>query len=110
MPNAYREEVPPMTRYVLTLLALAATAASARAQYGYYPPAGNYPNGVYGRGYGYATGQGNYLQGSATVMNAYGNLGVQQQQANVVAEQAAQAKLVTQRKTFDEMKYERENT
>src|SRR4051812_33159387 len=103
-----------MTRFPLScitaLALLGATAAGAHAQYGYYPPAGNYPNGIYGRGYGYGTGYGNYLQGLASVQDAYGNLGIQQAQANLVGEKAAQEALVTKRQTFDEMRYERENT
>ncbi len=98
---------------VAALLLLGGTAAGARAQYGYGNPGiygGRYPNGIYGRGYGYLTGYGNALQGQATVMDAYGNLGLQSEQARIMREQAEQAKLVTKRQTFDEMKYERENT
>ena len=92
------------------LLVLATTTASARAQYytyGGYAPRGYYPNGIYGPGYGYGTGYGNYLQGVASVQDAYGNLGLQSEQARILREQAEQEKLVTKRKTFDELNYER---
>jgi hypothetical protein len=100
---------PPL-RWLAALALLGATAAAAHAQYGYYPPAGYYPNGIYGRGYGYLTGQANIMQGQATVLDAYGNLGIQQAQATIGFEKGKQEELVTKRKTFDEMRYERDNT
>ena len=81
MPN---EKVSSMIRFLhhsplccfAALLVLATTTASARAQYytyGGYAPRGYYPNGIYGPGYGYGTGAGNYLQGVASVQDASGN-------------------------------------
>src|SRR5260370_14583489 len=54
-------------------------------------------------------GPGNVLKGAATVMDAQGNLMLQQEQARVAREQANQAKLETKRKTLDWMNYEREH-
>jgi hypothetical protein len=91
------------------------TANSAFAQYGYarrYYPGNPYmPYGygsVYPNGPGYNAGA--YLQGSASVMNAYGNVINEQEQARVTREQANQAKIDTKRKAFDEMMYEKANT
>ncbi len=83
------------------VLLLACGPAAVRAQYPYYPPGygGFYPGRV-----------GGALYGSAQVMNAYGDLGIQQEQARVAREQANQAKLDTKRKAFDERAYERANT
>ena len=39
---------------------------------------------VAGAGYGYGDGYGDMLQGTASVMDAYGNLGIQQGQASIV--------------------------
>jgi hypothetical protein len=65
----------------------------------YYPPPG----------YG-GFGPGNVLNGQANVINASGNLYIQQEQARVEREKALQAKVDTKRKTFDEMMYEKANT
>jgi hypothetical protein len=91
------------------LLVLLCTATPASSQYpyppGYYPPSGP-AFGPGGRGYG----AGQYLQGSAQVMGAYGNLGLQQQQASLMQQQVQQAQLDTKKKTFDLMQYEKANT
>src|SRR5262245_58809019 len=64
---------------------------------GYYPPpyGGYYPGG--------------YWYGQAAVLDAYSNLGVSQEQARVVREQANQAKLDTKVKAIDVAAYERAN-
>jgi hypothetical protein len=54
-------------------------------------------------------GPGNVLRGAATVMDAQGNLMLQQEQARILREQANQAKLDTKRKTLDWLNYEREH-
>ena len=83
------------TRLFLAVLALGGAVPPASAQY--YP---NYPS--YGPG-GAGYGAGQVLQGNAALANAYG------QQANLTAEQVKQAKLDTQKQSFDQMAYEREN-
>jgi hypothetical protein len=55
-------------------------------------------------------GPGATLQGAASVISAQGQMLNQQEQARIVREQANQAKIDTQKKTFDWLKYERENT
>jgi len=55
-------------------------------------------------------GPGNVLQGKASVMDAQGNLMLQQEQARIIREQANQAKLDTKKKTLDWQNYEREHT
>jgi len=105
--------------FVITAAAMLAAADSAFAQYGYVRP--GYPvnpyNPIYpGYGYGsvYPNGpgynSGAYLQGSASVMQAYGDVINQQEKARVTREQANQAKIDTKRKAFDEMMYEKANT
>ncbi len=87
------------------LLALA-LAPATRGQYQpRYPTP--YP-GYYGGGY-YPGAVGGALQGSADVINAYGNLSQQQQQARITSEQAKQAQLDTKKQTLDYMNYERAN-
>jgi len=54
-------------------------------------------------------GPGNVLQGQAAVMDAQGNLMLQQEQARIEREKANQAKLDTKRKTLDWQNYEREH-
>jgi hypothetical protein len=71
-------------------------ASAAHAQY-------SYP--IFQSGFG----PGAVLQGTASVMNAQGNLMMQQEQARVAREQALQAKLDTKRKTLDWENYEREH-
>jgi hypothetical protein len=98
-----------MKRYVLTagllLVASMMMPHSARAQY--YP---NPYNPYLPRSAGPGIGQGAALSGSAQVMNAYGDVVVQQENARIQREQANQAKIDTKRKAFDEMMYEKANT
>jgi hypothetical protein len=87
-------------RTCLGLACLFALSAPAGAQYPpYYPPPG----------YG-GFGPGNVLNGQASVINASGQLFINQEQARVEREKANQAKIDTKRKTFDEMMYEKANT
>lgn len=91
--------------------------------------AGGYPNATYGSGagagsggysagynptsnpYGYNPGsEGGYLYGASSVMNAYGQLTMNQEQARIMREQAEQAKLDTKKKRFDLLAYIRDNT
>jgi hypothetical protein len=83
---------------IASLLALAWQTPSLQAQwYPYWPDQGGF-------------GPGNVLRGTATVMDAQGNLMLQQEQARIVREQALQSKLDTKRKTLDWLNYEREHT
>jgi hypothetical protein len=81
---------------------LAGSAPPVRAQQNpynpYYVPAWS--------GYG----PGGTLQGVAAGLDATGNQWIQRQQAQLVGQQAEQAKLVTKKQTFDLMQYERANT
>lgn len=65
---------------------------------GYYP-GGYYPGAV-----------GGALQGQASVINAQGEFMIQTEQARQEREKANQEKLVTKKKSFDEMMYEKANT
>src|SRR5262245_4565160 len=58
----------------------------------------------------YFPGRESALTGAANVINATGNLYVQQEQARILREQANQAKIDTQRQAFDQMMYEKANT
>jgi hypothetical protein len=87
-------------------------AGSANAQYqyvgpggppGYYPPGGYYP------GYGPGSATAGYWYGSAAALDAYGNLGVSQEQARILREQSEQAKLVTAKQKSDTNAYLRAN-
>ena len=72
-----------------------------------FPPGGYYP------GYpgGYNPGRvGGALQGQAAVINATGELGIQQEQARQERQKFEQMKLETKKKSFDEMMYEKANT
>lgn len=80
-------------------------SSSAHAQV--YRPGYVYPGTTVYNPYG---GAGGYLAGSADVMNAYGNVINQQEQARILREQANQAKLDTRKKSFDQMMYEKNNT
>ncbi len=99
-----------MQRPILTLGLLLLGASVAQAQYvPYYPPQ---PNAYYGGGGGggiYGR-QGGALYGASTVMNAYGNVINQQEQARVGRQQYYQEKIKTKRMAFDEMMYEKANT
>jgi hypothetical protein len=65
-----------------------------------------YPYPIYQSGFG----PGAVLQGRAQVIDAQGNLMLQQEQARIEREKANQAKLDTKRKTLDWENYEREHT
>jgi hypothetical protein len=90
----------------LALAALAALAGPARAQFvvPHFAPIYN--------PYWWTTGLGvgGALSGAADLTNAAGNFQIQTEQARIAREQANQAKLDTQRMTFDQMNYERANT
>ncbi|MCI0464463.1 MAG: hypothetical protein L0Z62_46615 [Gemmataceae bacterium] len=78
------------------------------ASHGQPPP--SYPSPYPGYGGGFYPGRaGGYQYGNAAVINAYGNLGQQNQEARITAEQAKQANLDTKKKTLDYMNYERAN-
>src|SRR5262245_66109645 len=64
--------------------------------YNYYYPPGGYRESA--------------LTGAANVINATGDLYVQQEQARIQREKANQAKLDTKKQAFDEMMYEKANT
>jgi hypothetical protein len=79
--------------------------------YGGYSPQGSY--GTYGGGNNpyYSNGYGGdygYLNGG--LLNAYGNLNLQQEQARLLREQVEQAKLDTKKKRFDTLAYIRDHT
>ncbi len=78
--------------------------AAPRADAQYYPPGAGYGSVLPG------VGRGATLSGSANVMSAYGQLGLQQEQARIEREKANQAKLDTNKKTLDMRNYEREHT
>src|SRR5262245_57571800 len=59
--------------------------------------------------YGYPPWGGGYWAGGAAALDAYANVGVSQEQARIMREQANQAKLDTKVKTIDVMAYERAN-
>jgi hypothetical protein len=89
---------------------LAASAASAQ----YYPvappgPPGPPPGYPGVPGYGYYPYGGGYWNGQAAMLDAYGNLGKDQEQARILREQANQARLETKKKILDTMEYERAN-
>lgn len=81
--------------------------APAGAQYNPYYP-GGYP--AYPRSAGPGIGQGASLSGQAQVLQSYGDVVVQQENARIQREKANQAKIDTKRKAFDEMMYEKANT
>jgi hypothetical protein len=91
-----------LSRAAAALAALACLAGPARAQVPVYNP---YINPYYNP---YSTG--GVLTGAANLVDAQGNFQIQTEQARIAREQANQAKLDTQRKTFDQMNYERANT
>jgi hypothetical protein len=53
---------------------------------------------------------GGYMTGASNVINAQANFTQARQQAAIIKEQARQARLDTQRRIFDEWKYEQANT
>jgi hypothetical protein len=82
-----------------------------------YTPGGGagLPNPFSGGGYGgypysFIPPEGYFLQGAASVMNAYGNVLTQQEQARLMREQALQAKLETAKKRFELELYIKANT
>src|SRR5262249_35362377 len=85
------------------------TPATPGAAYPPGPGSSPYAGGYYPPGYGYYPYPGGYWQGQAAGLDAYANLGVSQEQARVIREQANQAKLDTKVKTIDVMGYERMN-
>lgn len=85
-----------VSRKLLALGCMTVLVLSAAAQYPYpYPP------------YPYLPGPGGVLQGEASVINATGDLFVQQEQARIQREIAEQAKLDTKKKAFDLRLYEK---
>lgn len=88
----------------ITLLAFAAPVSALRAGPCYWPCC-CHPFIYLGD-----LGPGYFLQGTASVVNATGNLYIQQEQARITREQAHQAKLETRRKAFDQNLYEKANT
>lgn len=101
----------PTTRTALTALAclLAAAAPAAAQYYPGYPGYGGYRPPAYGPG-GAGYGAGQYYQGAATLINATGELANQNEQARIMREKATQEKLVTRKKSFDLLAYEKANT
>jgi hypothetical protein len=97
-----------MSRAIRFLFVPACLVALSAWVHGQYPPP--YPYPYYPPpGYG-GFGPGNTLNGAANVISASGQLYIDQEQARVEREKANQAKIVTKRKTFDEMMYEKANT
>jgi Peptidase C1-like family len=89
-----------MIRTALAILGLPLAALTASAQ---YPN----PYNPYSNPYG---GPGGTLAGSAQVMQAYGQVINDQEQARITREKANQAKLDTKKQAFDLMMYEKANT
>jgi hypothetical protein len=80
---------------------------------GYSAGYGGGYNPYYGGGGGYGsyyTPEQGYLYGSASVINAYGQLTQQQEQARLMREMVEQAKLDTKKKRFDTLKYIADHT
>jgi hypothetical protein len=84
----------------------------SQAGYNPLPPPGGYGGYGYGYGYGYPTYSpvGGALNGAANVTNANGQFLIQTQQARQADQQVQQARIDTQRKLFDERRYELANT
>src|SRR5262245_8647059 len=91
-----------LTTYTIPLVIGLAT--DVHAQNTYVPPA---PPPAYLPWGGYRESA---LTGAANVINATGDLYVQQEQARIQREKANQAKLDTKKQAFDEMMYEKANT
>jgi len=88
-------------RVSLAILGLPLAAVPASAQYNpYYNPYAT----------PYSGGAGGALSGSAQVMQSYGQVINDQEQARVTREKANQAKLDTKKQAFDLMMYEKANT
>jgi hypothetical protein len=86
------------------------TALAAAQYYPVAPPGAPLPGApVFPAvpGYGFFPYGGGYWNGQAAMLDAYGNVGLDQEQARVVREQANQARLDTKKKVIDTMQYER---
>src|SRR5262245_37907121 len=92
LPLRERANMTPRTRR-LAAIGLLLTLTVIPAAHGQYPP------GYWGGGGYYPGVVGGALQGSADVINAYGNLGQQNEQARIMREQANQAKLDTKKQS-----------
>jgi hypothetical protein len=90
--------------------------SSGASCYGYCPS--GYGSGCYGSGYGYGGGGGyygtycqdpynGYLTGAASVISAQGQFLINNRQAQMYSEQAKQMAVDTQRKIYEEWKYEK---
>jgi hypothetical protein len=93
----------PMLQRTLSLSLTVALALSAPASAQFY-------YGGYGYGSAFGDPYGGYLQGSASVISSQGKFMVQRQQAEAMKEGVKRSKIDTQRKAFDEWRYERELT
>lgn len=93
------------SRFLSAAVVGVVAALSAFAQYP-PPPPGYAPYG----GYPVLRGPGATLQGSASVIQAQGNLQIQQQQARSAYQQSEQDKLKTRKQAFDLAAYEKANT
>jgi hypothetical protein len=71
--------------------------------YGY----GGYSGGGYGGGYGSCDPYNGYLTGAASVISSQSQFVVAKRQAQLINEQAKQAAVDTQRKIYEEWKYEK---
>jgi hypothetical protein len=102
----------PAFRIALAMLTVTVLSLHAFAQYFPYAPGASVLPGasfVPPPGFGYYPWGGGYWNGQAAMLDAYGNVGIDQEQARIMREQANQAKLVTRTKTIDVMAYERAN-
>ena len=103
----------PLALLAAALICYFASGQAAAQYYGMPPPPpgvapGYSPYGGY-PGYGYVPYAGGYWQGAASAIDAYGNLGLDMEQARILREKANQAKLDTKVKSLDVAAYERAN-
>jgi len=77
---------------------------------GFGSPFGGLGGGYGGYPYTFIPPEGYFLQGAASVMNAYGNVLTQQEQARLMREQANQAKIETAKKRFEYELWVKANT
>ncbi len=92
-------------------LVVASLAGASTAHAQYYPRVGYPGYGGYGGGvYAPYAGAGGYQAGTAQLVQAQGQVMLDQEQARIDRQKAYQAKIDTQRKSFDEMAYEKANT
>jgi hypothetical protein len=89
-----------------TAFALAAAGPVASQPSPYYPPPSGYPGYPGYPGYG----PGSTLAGAAQVIQAQGQLGLDQEQQRIQRQKAYQEKLNTKKMAFDEAAYEKANT